>query len=305
MNAAPVHSEILTRSVIALPPLARTPDRQLSTEQNRRLVRSLEAGGIRILLYGTNALVQHLRPSEYAPLLGMLAEIAGPETTVIPAIGPSHGLMMEQLEVLRGTPFPTVQILPPADPEAVTATGFERAVGEITDSLGRPVVLSVNDSCVLTPPILRRLVAAGQVSFILYQVSREDPANDPLLRELVDTVDPRSVVSGLGEQVTIPHVREFGVGTFASGCACVAARLSQCLLEAMQRGEWGEAEEIRGIFRPLEELRRKQSPVSVLHEALTFAGIAEMGPMPAMLTPVNERYLSRVREAAQSLLAGE
>jgi len=303
MNLQPVQPELFTRSVVALPPLARNQDQGLSAEQNQRLLRSLEAGGIRVLLYGTNALLQHLRPREYAPLLAMLEQIAGPETTVIPSIGPSHGLMMEQVEVLRGTSFPTVHILPPTD--AVTAAGFERAVGELTASLGKPVVLAVTEGGVLTPPILRRLVTAGQVSFILYQVEREDPLTDPLLRELVDTVDPRYVVSGLGEQVAIAHLREFGVGGFASGCACVASRLSQCLLEAIHQGEWAEAEEIRGIFRPLEELRRKHQPVSVLHEALTFARIADMGPVPPMLTPVNERYLSRVREAAQTLLAGE
>ncbi len=303
MNPLPVQPELFTHSVVALPPLARAQDLALSPEQNQRLIRSIEAGGIRVLLYGSNALLQHLRPSEYAPLLAMLEQIAGPDTVVIPSIGPSHGLMMEQLEVLRGTSFPTVHILPPAD--AVTASGFERAVGEITSQLERPAVLAVTDPGVLTPPILRRLVNAGQVSFILYQVELDEPASDPLLQELVDTIDPRFIVSGLGEQVAIVHFREFGVGGFASGCACVASRLSQCFLETMRRGEWAEAEEIRGIFRPLEELRRKQSPVSVLHEALTFAGIAEMGPIPAMLTPVNERYLSRVREAAQTLLAGE
>lgn len=74
------------------------------------------------------------------------------------------------------------------------------------------------------------------------------------------------------------------------------------MLKAIRRGDWGEAEEIRGIFRTLEELRRKQSPVSVLQEAHRFA---EMGPIPCILTPVNECYLSRVREAAQTLLAGE
>lgn len=75
-------------------------------------------------------------------------------------------------------------------------------------------------------------------------------------------------------------------------------RRSQSLLKAIRRSDWGGSEEIRGIFRPLEELRRKQSPVSVLQEAHRFAGIAEMGPMPSILTPVNERYLSRVRQAA-------
>jgi len=66
-------------------------------------------------------------------------------------------------------------------------------------------------------------------------------------------------------------------------CLC-ASRLSQCLLEAIHQGEWAEAEEIRGIFRPLEELTPQDPPLSVLHEALTFARIADMGSVPPMLT---------------------
>ena len=303
MNLQPVSPELFARSVVALPPLARDQNLELSVAENQRLVRALEADGIRVLLYGTNALLQHLRPGEYAPLLAMLQDIAGPDTTVIPSIGPSHGLMTEQVEILRDTGFPTVHLLPPTD--SVTAAGFERAVGELAARLGKPVVLSVTESGVLTPPIVRRLVAAGLISFLLYEGTPEDPADDPLLRELVETVDPKIVISGSGEQLAIVHLREFGLGGFASACACVAPRLAQCLLHAIESGEWSEAEEIRGIFRPLEALRRKHQPVSVLHEALTFARIAEMGPPPPLLTPVNERYLSRIREAAQTVRAGE
>jgi hypothetical protein len=59
----------------------------------------------------------------------MLEAIVSPETTVIPALGPSHRLMMDPLAVLRGTSFPAVQILPSIDPAVATAAGFERARG--------------------------------------------------------------------------------------------------------------------------------------------------------------------------------
>jgi dihydrodipicolinate synthase/N-acetylneuraminate lyase len=303
MNRQPVDAALLSRSVVALPPLARGAEARPDLEQNRRIAAYIESGGIRVLLYGTQALVPHVRPTEYGALLDLLEAAAGPETTVIPAIGPTHGLLLEQAEVLRGRDFPTAQLLP--CPDMGSAGAVERAVGEAVAALGKPVVLTVTEPGPLTPPVVGRLAERGLVSFVIYDVERDDPAEDPLLRELVQTVDPRLVVSGRGEAVAVVHLREFGLGSFASGCAAVASRLSQSLLEAIRAGEWVEAGELRGLFRKLEDLRRKLDPVAVLHEAIGFAGIADMGPLPPVLTPVNERYLSRVREAAQSLHAEE
>ena len=69
------------------------------------LIRHLESGGIRILLYGGNAIFYHLRPSEYASTLTLLAEAAGPDTVVIPSAGPSYGVSMDQAVIARDFPF--------------------------------------------------------------------------------------------------------------------------------------------------------------------------------------------------------
>src|SRR5688572_18266754 len=98
-------------SVIAVPPLARDARQQVCPEQNRRLIRHIEAGGISILLYGGNAVFYHLRPSEYARVLTMLAEAAAPGTEIIPSAGPSYGLSMDQAAVLREFPFRTAMVL--------------------------------------------------------------------------------------------------------------------------------------------------------------------------------------------------
>ncbi len=47
-------------------------------EENHHLIRQMEAGGIRTLLYGSNANLYHVAVSEYRDLLGMLAGLAGP-----------------------------------------------------------------------------------------------------------------------------------------------------------------------------------------------------------------------------------
>ena len=45
------------------------------------------------------------------------------------------------------------------------------------------------------------------------------------------------------------------------------------------------------------------SPIRTLHEAVTLAGIADMGPMLPMLTNIGEEHHAQVGEAARALLA--
>ncbi|MDA1230024.1 MAG: dihydrodipicolinate synthase family protein, partial [Planctomycetota bacterium] len=94
MQTTPVRMEQFRSSVLAVPPLARDEDDRVSRRENERLIRHIEAGGVSMLLYGGNANLYHIRPSEYAGLLEMLESVAGNETLVIPSVGPSYGLMM-------------------------------------------------------------------------------------------------------------------------------------------------------------------------------------------------------------------
>src|SRR3954467_4493024 len=104
--------ERLTASVLAVPPLARNADLSLNDAENAKLIRHIEAGGVRTLLYGGNANFYHLPLSEYDRVLHMLAGAAGPDTLVIPSAGPAYGFSTDQAKVLRGHQFPTVMILP-------------------------------------------------------------------------------------------------------------------------------------------------------------------------------------------------
>ena len=55
------------------------------------------------------------------------------------------------------------------------------------------------------------------------------------------------------------------------------------------------------LFAKLENLRDAHSPIRVLHEAVTLAGIADMGPMLPMLSNLGEAQRAPVREAAIAL----
>lgn len=303
MDQRPVSSETLMASVIAVPPLARTPGLAFSRQQNERIIRYLEAGGVRTLLYGGNALLGQVAPSEYRPLLEMLSELAGEDTLVIPSVGPGFGMMMDQAGVLRDFRFPTAMLLPTRDP--TTPAGVATALRRFTDRSQRPAVLYLKHDGFLDVDTIQRLMNDGVLSWIKYAIVRPRTADDPFLRSLVDAVGASRIVSGMGEQPAIVHLRNFGLAGFTSGCVCVAPRLSMDLLRAAARKDFAAAERIRAQFEPLEGLRDAISPVRVLHEAVELAGIAETGLIVPLLSPLEAGDRSAVEAAARQLVRAQ
>jgi hypothetical protein len=55
MQTTPITVADLRSSVVAVPPLARNADLTLNDAANTALIRHMEAGGVRTLLYGGNA----------------------------------------------------------------------------------------------------------------------------------------------------------------------------------------------------------------------------------------------------------
>ena len=301
MITSPLSPAHFRRSVMAVPPLARKADRSLSEEDNAKVIRHLEDGGVSLLLYGGNANVYHLPLSEYDATLAMLARLAGADTLVVPSAGPTYALLLEQARVLRRHSFPTVMVLPQRG--ITTSRGVADGIREFSQAVGLPVIVYVKDDGYIEPEDVAALDREGLVSAIKYAVVRPDTATDPYLRTLVSLVDTSKIISGIGEQPAIVHVRDFGLGGFTSGCVCVAPRLSQQMLAAVTAGHWDEAERIRGIFTPLEDLRNAINPIRVLHQAVESAGIARTGPLLPLLSNVDPEHVPAITAAAQALLA--
>jgi len=300
MQTSPITSQRLAASVIAVPPLARSADLTIDAQENRKIVRHLEAGGVSTLLYGGNAVLYHVALAEYATLLEMLADIAGQQTLVIPSVGPAFGLMMDQATILRDFAFPTAMILPQR--EISTSDGIASGTRRFAERFGKPVVLYIKHDGYVAVDAVRRLMDDGLISWIKYAVVRENPAEDDYLRSLLDAVDPAYVVSGIGEQPAVVHLRDFSLGGFTSGCVCVAPRLSMQMLRALQSGDLARAEQIRAGFRPLEDLRNRINPIRVLHAALALAGVADTGPMLPLLSEIDGRDRPEIERAARELL---
>jgi dihydrodipicolinate synthase/N-acetylneuraminate lyase len=288
---------------MAVPPLARQADRSLSEEGNARIIRHLETGGVSLLLYGGNANFYHLPLSEYDAALGMLSRLAGAHTLVVPSAGPTYALLLEQAKAIRRHAFPVVMVLPQRG--ITTSVGVADGIREFVDAAGVPVIVYVKDDGYIEPEEIAALDREGVVAAVKYAVVRTDTAHDPYLRTLVSMVDTSKIISGIGEQPAIVHTRDFGLGGFTSGCVCVAPRLSQAMLAAVRRRDWNEAEHIRAIFKPLEDLRNAINPIRVLHQAVESAGIADTGPLLPLLSNVDVAHVPAIKAAAQTLLAAD
>jgi dihydrodipicolinate synthase/N-acetylneuraminate lyase len=295
-----VEPEDLSGSVIAVPPLARRPDLSIDDDANRALVMHMRDGGVSTFLYGGNANFYNIGLYEYARILDGLAQWAGTADLVIPSVGPAYGTLMDQAPILRERAFPTAMVLPAT--MAATPAGIMTGIQRFVDNFGRPIVLYIKSETYLAPADIAALVGDGAVSFIKYAIVRDDPADDAFLADLVQRVPPRMIVSGMGEQPAPVHMESFGLAGFTSGLVCVAPAASTTLLKAVQAGDDARARRILSDFHELEELRNEMGPTSVLHDAVSMSGIADMGPVLPNLSNLDPVQRKRVSQAVARLL---
>ncbi|OOG51193.1 dihydrodipicolinate synthase family protein [Polaromonas sp. C04] len=301
MKTTPITKADLERSVIAVPPLARHGDLSLNKEANRLLIRHLEGGGVRSLMYGGNANFYHLPLSEYADIVDFLADAAGHDTWVLPSVGPDYGRMMDQARILKTRSFPTAMLLPITFPK--TEEGLLAGIRRFTDALGKPAVMYIKSDNYIKAEHLGELRAEGRIASVKYAVVRENPAVDPYLEALIKYVGADIIVSGIGERPVIVHWRDFGITGFTSGSICVAPLGSMELLSLLKQGRYADAEALRARYIPLEDCRDEINPIRVLHDAVTLSGIAPMGPMLPFVTGLNNVERQRVEPVARKLLA--
>ncbi|MNU57690.1 5-dehydro-4-deoxyglucarate dehydratase [compost metagenome] len=301
MKTSPVTAQDLQRSVIAVPPLARHADLSLNVAANQALLGHLEAGGVRNVMYGGNANFYNVGVSEYARIVDMLAGLAGADTWILPSVGPDYGKMMDQAAILRSRAFPTAMLLPMAFP--YTDAGLADGVRRFTDALAKPAVVYIKSADYLAPETAARLVEEGRIAAFKYAVVRDDFSRDAYLSAMLQAVDSRWIVSGIGERPAIVHYRDFGLKSFTSGSVCVAPRGSMQLLHLLRDGRYDEAEAVREHYMGLEDCRDSISPIRVLHDAVTLSGVADMGPMLPLLTGISSAERERVAPVARALAA--
>ena len=242
-----------------------------------------------------------MAPSEFMRFAALIQDIADDADWIIPSVGSDFGKASDQLAFLRAEGFPTAMVLPHRFP--FTPAGIATGLRKLADIYGRPIIAYVKDDGFIAPRDLAKLVADGAVCAVKYAIVNPDPTINPFLDELLQHVDRRIVISGIGERPAIAHLTHFKLAAFTSGSVCVAPALSTALLRALQRGDRQEAERLRALFIPLEDLRDRHSPLRVLHAAVALAGIAETGPLlPFLSTIEDEAILAAIGDAARHLL---
>lgn len=291
-----------------MPPLCRNADGALDFSESAKIVRHIASGGIKTFLYGGNAFLYHLTLDEYGRLLEWLKTF--PEDHwMIPSAGPSYGRAMDQARLLRFYKFPAVMMLPCSDPR--DAAGLERGYRAISELARTPLIVYLKDENNMGSDKLAgldavaRLVQDGVCVGIKYAVVREDPSVDPYLTALLERVDRKWVISGIGERPAIAHMRNFKLPGFTTGSGCVAPSLSRQIWEFNSVGEWDKAEHLRKRFLPLEDIRDAQGPARVLHAAMALAGIAATGPIAPFITPLNDEQGKALGPVAVELAAAD
>lgn len=300
MKTAAVTKSDLEASVLAVPPLARNRDLSLNAEENRKLIRYLEEGGVTTLMYGGNANFYNLGVFDYAETVEALADSADEKSWVIPSVGPDFGKAMDQAKILREMKFPTCMVLPLNFP--ATPAGAAQGIFKIAERFGKPVIAYLKAENYLKPEDLGALARDGAICAIKYAFVLDDPLKDNYLKKVLDHVSRDLVISGIGERPAIDHLRDFKLTGFTSGLVCVAPYLSTSLLHALKAKDYTGAEKIRAEFLPLEDIRDGISPLRVLHESVTLSGIADMGPMFPMLSNIDDSsQLVKIKAVAVSL----
>ncbi len=307
MRTSPIKLEDL-QGVFPVPPLARRHDasRTLNFDATARIVDHLAAAGMTRVLFGGNAFLYHLSLKEYQQLLEWLASLPN-HLWCIPSAGPSFGRLMDQAPLLRRFGFPCVMVLPCNDPR--DAAGLERGLREFAGAAGMPLTIYLKDESgfgtdrMAGLDAVGRLVASGVCCSIKYAVVRKDPAKDDYLAALLDRVDRRRVVSGIGERPAVVHMFDWKLPGFTTGSGCVAPALSQALFEACRDGDRPAAEALRSHFLPLEDLRDAWGPSPVLHAAVEAAGIAETGPLSPFASNLSAEKFETVKPVAAALAA--
>jgi dihydrodipicolinate synthase/N-acetylneuraminate lyase len=297
--------------VFAVPPLARTADHRhaIDFDQSMRIVRHLEKGGIRSLIYGGNAFLYHVTLRDYEELLAWLSELQRDGFVCIPSAGPSFGRLMDQAPLLRRFGFACAMVLPCADPR--DPAGIGRGLREFAEASGARLLCYVKEEANLGADLERgldmlgALVEDGTCIGIKYAVVRQDPRVDAYLQALLARVDRSRVVSGIGERPAVVHLRDWGLAGFTTGSGCLAPAQSAAILQAFRQRNIAKAEQLRSHFLQFEDIRDLWGPARVLHYAVELAGIAATGAIPPFLSALSAEQQKRIQPVAQQLVAQE
>jgi 4-hydroxy-tetrahydrodipicolinate synthase len=295
LTAADCHDVL----VVATTP--RLADGSLDLPAVTRNVNHLVDSGARFLMpmCGTG-LVYDATLEEFEQVTGAFVDAALGRALVVPGIGPGYGRALEMAQIARGLGVPGAMIMPIVGP--ASAAGATDGLGRIAERAGFPVVLYQRRLDIHPVDDVVELCRRDDVVALKYAVEEVES-----FRRIVDGAgDACAMVCGMAEDPSVEYLQAGAVG-FSSGMANFLPRMSLELLAAFQRGDVEEAERLRQLMVPFEDLRGENGArysASALHAAMDYAGLAG-GPVVPFVEDVAAADLPRVHELMDRLQVEE
>jgi 4-hydroxy-tetrahydrodipicolinate synthase len=276
-------------TVVGVPPTPFRKDGGLDLAAFERVIRRLEAGGIRAMtIAGNTGEFGALSPDEVAQLAKAAVAAVAPGTAVLIGVGGDLASAIQVAGQAADAGAHGVMIHEPAGPfrSADGWLAYHVAIARAVPDLA--VVPYVRDPNVGASDIDALANAAGNLAAVKYAVP------DPV-RFASIAADVRADIlwiCGLAE-LWVPFFTPAGTTAFTSGLAAIAPELSLSLLAHLRSGQRPAAHETWSLLRPFEELRaRRQGAANVpaIKEALAQLGLVERWVRPPIsLLPATER----------------
>ena len=285
--------------VVAITP--RRPDGSVDLDGVHGNVTHLIDGGARFLMpmCGTG-LVYDATLEEFEAVTGAFVDAAAGRALVVPGIGPGYGRALEMAAIARGLGVAGVMIMPIVGP--ASPAGVSEGLGRIAERAGFPVVLYQRRLDIMPVERIVDLCHRDDVAGLKYAVD-----DVQTFRRIVDGAGAAcAMVCGMAEDPSVEYLRAGAVG-FSSGMANFVPRLSLNLLAAHGRGDVEEAERLRRMMVPFEDLRGESGARysgSALHAAMDYTGLVG-GPVIPFAEDVEAADLPRLHELMDLLLTEE
>ena len=245
-------------------------------------------------------LVYDMDLEDYEALVGTFVDAAGDEARVVPGIGPGFGRSLEMGRIAQSLGVAGVMIMPIVGP--ASPVGVFIGLREITRCVRLPIILYQRRLDIMPVTDVVRLCEIDNVVGLKYAV--EDTG---AFEDIAEKAGKRAaMVCGMAEDPCIAYMERGAVG-FSSGMANFVPRMSLTLLRAFASGDTLEAERLRALMVPFEDLRGERGArysASALHAAMDYAGLSG-GPVIPFAEDVATEDLPRLNAMVARLLMEE
>ena len=289
------------RNVLVVAITPRQEDRQVDLEGVRKNVRYLIQHGVDFIMpeCGTG-MVYDASLEEYKAVVGTFLDEAGDAAYIVPGIGPGFGRALDMGHIVRSLGVAGVMIMPVVGP--ASANGVYNGLRDLTKAVQLPTVLYQRRLDIMPVDDVISLCELDDVVGLKYAVDDLD-AFDRIAERAGDRA---AMICGMAEDPCIDYMAHGAVG-FSSGMANFVPRMSLTLRCKFAAGDKAEAERLRALMVPFEDLRGENAArysSSALHAAMDHAGLAG-GPVIPFAEDVVPQDLPRVHAMVGALMREE